>query len=46
MAGGRGCGRRGQVLNEEVPYHERNVQDVMIEDLERQVAELTQRLEV
>jgi len=38
------CGRCGQVPNEEVPYHEHNVQDVMIEDLQRQVAELTQRL--
>ena len=46
MAGGRGRGQRGQVPNEEVPYHERNVRDVMIEDLERQVAELTQHLEV
>jgi hypothetical protein len=42
MAGGRG--QRGQVLKEEVPYHEHNIQDVMIEDLQRQVAELTQRL--
>jgi hypothetical protein len=38
MAGGRGRGRRGQVPNEEVPYHERNVRDVTIEDLARQVA--------
>jgi molybdopterin-guanine dinucleotide biosynthesis protein A len=42
MAGGRG--QRGQVPKEEVPYHEHNIQDVMIEDLQRQVAELTQRL--
>jgi hypothetical protein len=45
MARGHGRGRSGQVPNEEVPYHERNVQDVTIEDLERQVAKLTQRLE-
>jgi hypothetical protein len=43
MAHGRG-GRRGQVPNEEAPHRNRNVQDVMIEDLQRQVAELTQRL--
>jgi hypothetical protein len=42
MAGGHG--QRGQVSNEEVPYHACSVQDVMIEDLQRQVAELTQRL--
>jgi hypothetical protein len=42
MAGGRG--RRGQVPNEEAPHHDRNVQDVMIEDLQRQVADLAQRL--
>jgi hypothetical protein len=29
------CGQRGQVLNEEVPYNERSVQDIMIEDLHR-----------
>jgi hypothetical protein len=41
MTGGSGwC---GQVLKEEVPYHERSVQDVMIEDLQ-QVVKLTQRL--
>jgi hypothetical protein len=28
----------------EVPYQEHNLQDVMIEDLQRQVVELTQRL--
>jgi hypothetical protein len=45
MAGGRDRGgRRGQVPNEEAPHHDRNVQDVMIEGLQRQVAELTQRL--
>jgi hypothetical protein len=43
MTGGRG-GRRGQVPNEEALHHDCNVQDVMIEDLQRQVAELTQRL--
>jgi hypothetical protein len=36
MAGGR----RGQVSNEETLHRDRNVQDVMIEDLQRQVAEL------
>jgi hypothetical protein len=36
MAGGR----RGQVLNEEAPLLDRNVQDVMIEDLQRHVVEL------
>ena len=45
MAGGHGFGRRGQVPHEEVLYHERNVRDVTIEDLERQVVELTQCLE-
>jgi hypothetical protein len=45
MAGGHGRGQRGQVPNEEVPYHEHNVRDVMIEDLERQVTKLTKRLE-
>jgi len=45
MAGGRSCGgRRGQVPNEEGPHRDRNIQDVMIEDLQRQVAELTQGL--
>jgi hypothetical protein len=39
MAGGRG-GHCGQVPNEEAPHRDRNVQDVMIEDLQRQVAEL------
>jgi len=43
MAGGRG-GRREQVLNEEALHRDRNVQDMMIEDLQRQVAELTQCL--
>jgi hypothetical protein len=42
MAGGRG--RHGQVPNEEVPYHNRDVQNVTIEDLQRQVVELTQSL--
>ena len=42
MTGGRG--RRGQVPNEEVPYHERIVQAVMIEDLRRQVVKSTQHL--
>ncbi|XP_022875589.1 uncharacterized protein LOC111394033 [Olea europaea var. sylvestris] len=44
MVGGRGRGRRGQVPIEEVQHRDRNVQDVTIEDLQRQVAELTQRL--
>jgi hypothetical protein len=46
MAGGHGRGWCGQVPNEEVPYHKCDVQDVTIEDLQRQVAELTQRLAV
>lgn len=47
MTGGRSRGWSGQVRNEEVSYHERSVQDLMIEDLQRlQVAELTQRLVV
>jgi hypothetical protein len=43
MTGGRGRGRGWcrQVPNEEVTYHERSLQDVIIEDLQRQVAELT-----
>jgi hypothetical protein len=40
MAGGR----HGHVPIEEAPHRDRNVQDVMIEDLQRQVAELTQCL--
>jgi hypothetical protein len=44
MARSHGRGWRGQVPNEEVPYHKHSVQDVMIEDLQRQVAELTQCL--
>jgi hypothetical protein len=37
MAGGCGHGRCREVPNEEVFYHERSVQDVMIKDLQRQV---------
>jgi hypothetical protein len=44
MIGARG--RRGQAPNEEVPYHECSVQDMMIEDLQRQVVKLTQNLAV
>ncbi|XP_042386450.1 activity-regulated cytoskeleton associated protein 1-like [Zingiber officinale] len=45
MEGHRGRGRNGQVPNEEAQYCDRNIQDVMmIEDLQKQVAELTQRL--
>jgi len=44
MTSDRDRGRRRQVLNEEVSYHEWSVQDMMIEDLQRQVTELTQRL--
>jgi hypothetical protein len=40
MAGGRG-GCYEQLSNEEAPHRDRNVQDVMIEDLQRQVTELT-----
>ncbi|XP_068638533.1 uncharacterized protein [Aristolochia californica] len=40
----RGRGRRGQHQNEEAPFRGRNLQNVVIEDLQRQVAELTQRL--
>jgi len=39
-----GCGWRGKDPNKEVLYHECSVQDVMIEDLQQQVVELTQRL--
>jgi len=47
MVGGRGRGgRRGQVPNEEALHRDRNVQDMMIEDLQRQVAELAQSLAV
>jgi formylmethanofuran:tetrahydromethanopterin formyltransferase len=42
MTDGRGW--RGQVSNEEVPYNERSIQDIMIEDLQKQVVKLTQRL--
>jgi hypothetical protein len=39
MAGGHGHGgRRGQVPNEEASHRDRNVQDMMISDLQRQVA--------
>lgn len=44
MVGGRGRGHCGQVLIEKVPHHDHNFQDVMIEDLWRQVVKLTQRL--
>jgi hypothetical protein len=47
MVGGRARGgRHGQFPNEEAPHRDRNIQDVMIEDLQRQVAELAQRLVV
>jgi hypothetical protein len=35
---------RREVPNEDVSYHEHNLQDVIIKDLQWQVAELTQRL--
>ncbi|KAE8729833.1 hypothetical protein F3Y22_tig00003151pilonHSYRG00058 [Hibiscus syriacus] len=44
MAEGRGRGRREQVSNEEAQHRDHSVQDAMIADLQRQVAELTQRL--
>jgi hypothetical protein len=44
MTGGCGFCWGGLVSNEEASYHERSLQDVMIEDLQRQVAELNQRL--
>jgi hypothetical protein len=44
MTGGLVCGWREQHLNEEVSYHERSLQDVMIDDLQMQVAKLTQHL--
>jgi hypothetical protein len=44
MTSGRSRGWHRQVLNEEVPYHEYSVQDVMIEDLQMRVAELTETL--
>lgn len=44
MVGRRGCDHRGRVPLEEVPHYDRNVQDMMIEDFYRQVAELTQHL--
>jgi hypothetical protein len=44
MTGGHGSNWCGQIPNEEVPYHECNVQDVNFEDLQRQVVELTQSL--
>lgn len=40
----RGHGRCEQIPNEKVPNHERSIQDMMIEDLQRQVAELTRHL--
>ena len=45
MAGGRGCGRRGQVPNKEVPPRDRNIKDAMVADLKRQKPYLSQRLE-
>jgi len=42
MTGDRGW--RVQVPNGKVPYHECIIQEVMIEDLQKQVVELTQRL--
>ncbi len=44
MTSGRSRGWHRQVLNEEVPYHESNIQDMMIEDLQRQVMQLIPRL--
>jgi hypothetical protein len=44
MTSGHGC--HGQVLNEEFPYHERSIQDVIIKNLQMQVTELTQHLAV
>lgn len=40
----RGHGRRGQILNEEVPNREHSIQDIMTEDLYKQIIELNQRL--
>lgn len=40
----RGRGRSGPIPNEEVHNRERSIQEVMIEDLQRQVAELTRHL--
>ncbi|KAG5235487.1 CCCH-type zinc finger family protein [Salix suchowensis] len=44
MAGRRGRERCGLVRNEEVQHHDRIIQEEHIADLQRQVAELTQRL--
>lgn len=38
---GGGHGQCGQVLNEEASHRDHNVQDVMIADLQRHIAELT-----
>jgi len=40
----RGRGRSGSIPNEEIPNREHSIQEVMIEDLQRQVAELTRCL--
>ncbi|KAJ6698654.1 hypothetical protein OIU79_012033 [Salix purpurea] len=44
MAGDRGRGRHGLIPVKEVHHHDRNLQEEIIADLQRQVAELTQRL--
>ncbi|GAB2212014.1 hypothetical protein Droror1_Dr00025357 [Drosera rotundifolia] len=45
MAGGRGGhGRRGQALNEEAPNLDPAVYEVIVTDLQKQVAELTRLL--
>jgi hypothetical protein len=46
MTGDFGRGSCRHDLNEKVSYHERSVQDVIIEELQRQVVELTQHLAV
>jgi hypothetical protein len=44
MIGSHDRGWHEHVLNEEVSYHERSVQNVIVEDLQRQVAKSTQHL--
>jgi hypothetical protein len=46
MTGGRCRSWHGHVPNEEVSYNEHSVQNMIVEDLQKLIAELTQRLAV
>ena len=44
MAGDRGRGRHGLIPVKEVQHHDRNLQEKIMADVQRQVTELTQSL--